>query len=262
MSERTSAATTTFATPSDREITMTRVFDAPRELVFAAHTDAQHVQNWWGQRNSTTIVDVLDVRPGGAWRFVQRDPEGNEYGFRGEFREVVPPERLVYTFEFEGMPGHIVVDTITFEEHDGKTTILSTSLFESVEDRDGMLESGMESGAYRILGPSGRAPRSAEREVTRTVAKVRQLFPRQSGMPRHSRLRECRADTYARRDQMLDSSCRATAERLRESSRTGRPNVDFGPSRTTISCIEPCRRHESQGSQRVRTVRVARRPKS
>jgi uncharacterized protein YndB with AHSA1/START domain len=147
VSERTSAATTTFATPSDREITMTRVFDAPRELVFAAHTDAQHVQNWWGQRNSTTIVDVLDVRPGGAWRFVQRDPEGNEYGFRGEFREVVPPERLVYTFEFEGMPGHIVVDTITFEEHDGKTTILSTSLFESVEDRDGMLESGMESRA-------------------------------------------------------------------------------------------------------------------
>jgi uncharacterized protein YndB with AHSA1/START domain len=147
VSERTSAATTTFATPSDREITMTRVFDAPRELVFAAHTDAQHVQNWWGQRNSTTIVDVLDVRPGGAWRFVQRDPEGNEYAFCGEFREVVPPERLVYTFEFEGMPGHIVVDTITFEEHDGKTTILSTSLFESVEDRDGMLESGMESGA-------------------------------------------------------------------------------------------------------------------
>jgi uncharacterized protein YndB with AHSA1/START domain len=146
MAEKTSAATT-FATPSDREFTMTRVFDAPRELVFAAHIDPQHVPNWWGQRNSTTIVDVLDVRPGGAWRFVQRDPEGNEYAFRGEFREVVPPERLVYTFEFEGMPGHIVVDTITFEEHDGKTTISSTSLFQSVEDRDGMLESGMESGA-------------------------------------------------------------------------------------------------------------------
>ena len=146
MAEKTST-TTTFATPSDREFTMTRVFDGPRALVFAAHIDPQHVPNWWGQRNSTTIVDVLDARPGGAWRFVQRDPEGNEYAFRGEFREVVPPERLVYTFEFEGMPGHIVVDTITFEEHDGKTTILSTSLFESVEDRDGMLESGMESGA-------------------------------------------------------------------------------------------------------------------
>ncbi|HEX2283179.1 MAG TPA: SRPBCC family protein [Thermomicrobiales bacterium] len=133
--------------PSDREITMTRVFDAPRELVFQAHTDPQHVQHWWGQRGSTTIVDTMDVRPGGAWRFVQRDPEGNEYGFRGEYREVVPPERLVYTFEFEGMPGHILVETITFEEHDGKTRLTSTSLFTSVEDRDGMLESGMESGA-------------------------------------------------------------------------------------------------------------------
>jgi uncharacterized protein YndB with AHSA1/START domain len=144
--EKTSGGTT-FTTPSDREIRMTRVFNAPRELVFQAHTDPQHVPNWWGQRHTTTIVDVMDVRPGGAWRFVQRDPEGNEYGFRGEYREVVPPERLVYTFEYEGMPGHILVETVTFEEHDGKTTVSSTSVFTSVEDRDGMLESGMESGA-------------------------------------------------------------------------------------------------------------------
>ena len=146
MAERTDSATT-FETLSEREIRMTRVFNAPRELVFQAHTDSQHTPHWWGQRGSTTIVDVMDVRPGGAWRFVQRDPEGTEYGFRGEYREVVPPERLVYTFEFEGMPGHVVVDTITFEEHDGKTTISATSVFDSVEDRDGMLESGMESGA-------------------------------------------------------------------------------------------------------------------
>jgi uncharacterized protein YndB with AHSA1/START domain len=139
--------TTTFTQPSDREIRMSRVFDAPRELVFQAHIDPVHTPHWWGQRNSTTIVDTLDARPGGAWRFIQRDPDGNEYAFRGEFREVVPPERLVYTFEFEGMPGHIVVDTITFTEQDGKTTVTSTSLFESVADRDGMLESGMESGA-------------------------------------------------------------------------------------------------------------------
>jgi uncharacterized protein YndB with AHSA1/START domain len=139
--------TTTFTTPSEREIGMTRVFNAPRELVFQAHTDPNHVPHWWGQRRTTTIVDVMDVRPGGAWRFVQRDPEGNEYAFRGEYREVVPPERLVYTFEFEGMPGHILVETVTFEEHDGKTTVSSTALFDSAEDRDGMLESGMESGA-------------------------------------------------------------------------------------------------------------------
>ena len=134
-------------TPSDREITMTRVFDAPRELVFHAHIDPQHVPHWWGQRGSTTIVDTMDVRPGGAWRFVQRAADGTEYGFRGEYREVVPPERLVYTFEFEGMPGHILVETITFEELDGKTRLTTTSVFTSVEDRDGMLESGMESGA-------------------------------------------------------------------------------------------------------------------
>ena len=78
---------------------------------------------------------------------VQRDPEGNEYGFRGEFREVVPPERLVFTFEYEGMPGHILQQTITFAEHDGKTTVSSTALFDSVEERAGMLASGMESGA-------------------------------------------------------------------------------------------------------------------
>lgn len=125
---------------------MSRVFDAPRELVFQDHIDPVHIPRWWGQRQSTTIVDTLDPKPGGAWRYIQRDPDGNEYAFRGEFREVVPPERLVYTFEFEGMPGHIVVDTITFTGHEGKTTISSTSLFESVEDRAGMLESGMESG--------------------------------------------------------------------------------------------------------------------
>jgi uncharacterized protein YndB with AHSA1/START domain len=146
VAEKTSGATT-FTTPSDREIRMTRVFDAPRELVFQAHTDPNQIPHWWGPRGMTTTVDTMDVRPGGAWRFVQRDPEGNEYGFRGEYREVVPPERLVYTFEFEGMPGHVLVETTTFEEHGGKTTVSSTALFDSVAGRDGMLESGMESGA-------------------------------------------------------------------------------------------------------------------
>ena len=146
MAEKSSVATT-YTTPSDLEIGMTRVFDAPRELVYQAYTDPNHVPHWWGPRRMTTTVNTMDVRPGGAWRVVQRDPEGNEYGFRGEYREVVPPERLVYTFEFEGMPGHILVETVTFEEQDGKTTRTSTALFDSVEDRDGMLESGMESGA-------------------------------------------------------------------------------------------------------------------
>ena len=133
--------------PSGREITMSRVFQAPRDLVYRAHTEAALVAQWWGQRHSETIVDTLDVRPGGAWRFVERTPEGSEYGFRGEFREVVPPERIVWTFEFEGMPGHVLVETMTFAEHDGKTTVTSTSVFDTTEERDGMVQSGMAAGA-------------------------------------------------------------------------------------------------------------------
>lgn len=142
-----SSSTTTFSTPSDREIMMTRVFDAPRELVFNAYTDPRAIAQWWGPRAYTTVVDQLDLRPGGTWRFINRNAEGVEFGFRGEYREIVPPERLVSTFEFEGMPGHVALNTAIFEEHDGKTTVTATSLFETVEDRDGMLNSGMESGA-------------------------------------------------------------------------------------------------------------------
>ncbi len=137
--------------PSDLEIAMTRVFDAPRELVYKAHTDPELTPRWWGQRGSTTIVDKMDVRPGGAWRFVQKAPDGSEYAFRGEYREVVPPERLAYTFEFEGMPGKVLVETITFTETDGKTTLTSVSVFDTKEDRDGMLASGMESGAAESM---------------------------------------------------------------------------------------------------------------
>jgi uncharacterized protein YndB with AHSA1/START domain len=132
--------------PSDREIVMTRVFDAPRELVWKAYTDPEAIPQWWGPRRHATTVDKMDVRPGGAWRYVSRDADGNEYAFRGEYREVVPPERLVATFEFEPLPGHVSVETLTLVEHDGKTTLTNTSVFDSVEDRDGMLQSGMEEG--------------------------------------------------------------------------------------------------------------------
>lgn len=132
--------------PSDREIVLTRVFDAPRELVWKACTDPEAIPRWWGPRRHTTTVDKMDVRPGGAWRFVSRDPDGNEFAFHGEYREVVPPERMVQTFEFEGMPGHVSVDTMTLVERQGKTTLTSTSVLDSVEDRDGMLQSGMEAG--------------------------------------------------------------------------------------------------------------------
>ena len=142
-----SSHTLTVTTPSEREIVMTRTFDAPRELVFEAMSKVEHMREWWGPRGFTMPVCEMDFRVGGAYRFVQRGPDGDEYAFRGEFREIAPPERISWTFEFEGMPGNVSVDTMELTEEDGKTTITSTSIFDSVEQRDGMLQSGMESGA-------------------------------------------------------------------------------------------------------------------
>jgi uncharacterized protein YndB with AHSA1/START domain len=144
--QQTTAGTTTVTTPSEREIVSERVFDAPRDRVFAAYTDPELIPQWWGPRGTTTIVDQMDVRPGGAWRFVGRDPDGGETAFRGTYREVTPPERIVQTFEWEGMPGHVVVETATFEDLDGRTRVTAHSLFHTSEERDGMLDSGMERG--------------------------------------------------------------------------------------------------------------------
>jgi uncharacterized protein YndB with AHSA1/START domain len=135
------------ATPSDREIVLTRTFDAPRELVFEAYTNPVHIRQWWGLRTLTTIVDKMDFRPGGLWRYVQRGPDGKEFAFSGIYREIAPPERIVYTFEFEAMPGHVVLNTATFEELHGKTKVTITSLYPTVEDRDCMIKAGMERGA-------------------------------------------------------------------------------------------------------------------
>jgi uncharacterized protein YndB with AHSA1/START domain len=135
------------ADPGTHDILITRSFDAPRDLVFKAFTDPDAVRQWWGLRSSETVVAELEARAGGRWRFVQRDGEGNEYGFHGVYHEATAPERIVYTFEFEGMPGHVLLETITFEEQDGRTLMTDVSVFQSVAARDGMLQSGMESGA-------------------------------------------------------------------------------------------------------------------
>lgn len=139
------------AEPGKQEIVMTRIFDAPRELVFRVDTDPNLIPQWWGPKNLTTTVENMDVRPGGVWRFVQRDADGNEYAFYGVYHEVTLPERLVYTFDFEGMPGHVLLDIETFEEYDGKTKLTVKSIFQSVEDRDGMLSTGMEEGASESM---------------------------------------------------------------------------------------------------------------
>ena len=145
--EQASTTRTTVTTPAEREILTERVFDAPRERVFEAFTDPELIPLWWGPRGTTTIVDKMDVVPGGAWRFVVRDDDGSESGFRGTYRELAPPERIVQTFEWEGMPGHVLVETVELTDlGDGRTKLTNTSLFHTTEERDGMLASGMEAG--------------------------------------------------------------------------------------------------------------------
>jgi uncharacterized protein YndB with AHSA1/START domain len=136
----------TLTTPSDTEIVMTRVFDAPRDLVFEAHSSCEHLSKWWGPRRYEVAACEVDFRVGGKWRVVHKGEEG-EHEFRGEYREIVPPERFTWTFEWMGAPGHVGLETYAFEEHDGKTTLTSTAHFNTVEERDMVLKSGMESGA-------------------------------------------------------------------------------------------------------------------
>ncbi|MGE0600396.1 MAG: SRPBCC family protein [Dehalococcoidia bacterium] len=137
--------------PDDLSIGMTRRFRAPKRLVFEAHVNPQHLKNWWGRTGSTLSVCEIDARAGGKWRFVERQANGEEYGFHGEFREVTPPDRIVWTFEFEGAPGNVAVETVTFTEADGVTTLRTISVADSKEARDAMLQSGMEEGANESL---------------------------------------------------------------------------------------------------------------
>jgi uncharacterized protein YndB with AHSA1/START domain len=135
----------TVTLPSDLEIKMVRVFDAPRALVFAAHAKCEHVKNWWGRGNPLDCE--MDFRPGGTYRFVEHAPDGQDYAFHGEYREIRAPERIVQTFEFEGMPGQVCVETLELTEDGGRTTVTSVTRFETKEERDGMVASGMEVGA-------------------------------------------------------------------------------------------------------------------
>jgi uncharacterized protein YndB with AHSA1/START domain len=138
--------TIVIAEPGKQELTITRTFDAPRELVFKACTDPNLIPQWWGPRYLTTTIDKMDAKPGGSWRFVQRDAEGHEFAFHGVYHEVRRPERTVETFEFEGVAGHVVLESANLEDLGGKTRLTIHSVYQSVEDRDGMIASGMEKG--------------------------------------------------------------------------------------------------------------------
>ena len=136
----------TLTMPSDREIEMTRIFDAPRKLVFEAHSKPEHIRKWWGPRAMAMTVCEMDFRPGGKWRFVLQR-EGKEYGFRGEYRQIVEPELIEWTFEYEGAPGQIAVETLQLTEQGGKTLLTARSIYPNREARDATIQSGMESGA-------------------------------------------------------------------------------------------------------------------
>jgi uncharacterized protein YndB with AHSA1/START domain len=139
------SAASVLTTPSDREVRIERVFAAPRERVWRAFTEPELVAQWWGRGNKV-VIERMEVERGGHWRFVEHSADG-VHGFEGRYREVTPPERLVWTFEWDGMPGYVAVDTAEFEDlGDGRTKVITTSIFHTVEERDGMLASGMQSG--------------------------------------------------------------------------------------------------------------------
>ena len=145
ITEQQPMAKATVTTPGDREIRIERIFDAPRDRVWKAMTDPKLVAQWWGRGNKL-VIERMDVERGGHWRFVEHGPEG-EHGFEGRYAEVTPPERVVQTFEWDGMPGHVALETLTLEDlGDGRTRLVTTSLFHTGQDRDGMVHSGMEGG--------------------------------------------------------------------------------------------------------------------
>ena len=136
------------AEPGIPVITISREFDAPRGLVFRAHSDPDLLVQWLGPRDLATAIDRYEVRDGGTWRYVQTDAAGNAYGFHGVFHGDPSPDAIVQTFEFEGAPGHVCLQTAAFAERDGKTLMRTVSSFQSVEDRDAMVASGMERGVH------------------------------------------------------------------------------------------------------------------
>lgn len=138
--------TTIVAEPGTQQIEITREFAAPAALVFRAFTEPELLTRWLGPRRMTMEIERFEARDGGTWRYIHRDQEGNEYGFHGVFHGTPSLDGIVQTFEFEGWPGHVSLESMTFEERDGKTLVRQNSVYQSVADRDGMVESGMETG--------------------------------------------------------------------------------------------------------------------
>jgi uncharacterized protein YndB with AHSA1/START domain len=149
--EVTTSRTAKVTLPQDDQILITREFDAPKHLVYRAWTDPELVRRWWHANRGEMTVAEIDLRVGGTWRFVMVTPDGFEVAFHGEYREIVPNERLVSTEVFEGMPDAEAVDTLTLAETDGRTTLTILVQHSSKEHRDAHIESGMEDGLQDAL---------------------------------------------------------------------------------------------------------------
>jgi uncharacterized protein YndB with AHSA1/START domain len=146
-----SKGTATVTLPSDTEILITREFNAPKHLVYEAWTKPEHIRRWWaGLRGDVTLVEV-DLRVGGGWRYVMTANEGFEVAFHGEYREIVPNERIVSTEVYEGFPDGEALNTLTFEEVDGRTTLSILVEHSCKEHRDAHIESGMEGGMQEAM---------------------------------------------------------------------------------------------------------------
>ncbi len=137
--------------PGKQDIITTFEINAPRELVFKVITDPSKIGEWWGPASLTTVVEKMDLRPGGQWRVIQHEPSGKEYIFHGVFHNLRSPELFIYTFEWEAMPDHVMLEIYTLEDLGGKTRVVEHTLFPSVADRDGMLATGMEAGAVEMV---------------------------------------------------------------------------------------------------------------
>ena len=142
--------------PGKQEIVVTHLFDVSREKLFKAMNDPKLIPDWWGPDYLTTTVEKWEAKPGGSWRFVQQGASGDQHAFHGVIHDFTAPERTVLTFEYEGEPGHVVLQTITMEDVNGRTLLREHSVFQSVEDRDGMVQAGMEVGINASMERLGK----------------------------------------------------------------------------------------------------------
>jgi uncharacterized protein YndB with AHSA1/START domain len=154
MAEMTSSGTATVTLPTDEQILITREFDAPRRLVYEAFTTPELVRRWWHANRGEVTICEIDLRVGGGWRYVMVADGGFEVGFHGEYREIVPNERIVSTEVYEGIPdaeAHAALNTLTLTEVDGRTTMTILVEHPTREGRDAHVNSGMEAGLQDAL---------------------------------------------------------------------------------------------------------------